>query len=74
MSSRPVLKPIEVVRILKTLGFTEARQKGSHKQYKHPDGRQTTVPFHKGQDLSPILLRKIADDIHLHIDEFLSYL
>lgn len=68
MSSLPVLKPQEVVRHLERLGFFEARQKGSHRQYRHPDGRATTVPFHKGQDISPVLLRKIAQDIGVTVE------
>jgi len=72
MGTVPVLKPQEVVRLLKTLGFIEIRQRGSHKQFQHPDGRMTTVPFHKGRDISPTLLRKIAKDIHLSLDQFLQ--
>lgn len=58
MGNLPVLKPSEVIKILKKLGFEEARQRGSHIQFRHPDGRGTTVPFHKGRDISPVLLRK----------------
>lgn len=72
MSKIPILKPQEVVRILSNLGFIEVRQKGSHKQFRHEDGRATTVPFHKGRDISPRLLRQIAKDIDLTIDEFLN--
>lgn len=61
----PVLKPAEVVRALEVLGFAEVRQRGAHKQFRHPDGRGTTVPFHKGRDIAPSLLRKIARDIGL---------
>lgn len=68
----PVLKPSEVAAILHRLGFAEVRQRGSHKQYRHPDGRGTTVPFHKGRDISPILLRQIARDIGLDVDEFVQ--
>ena len=46
MSSLPVLRPREVVRILEKLGFKEVRQRGSHRQYRLTDGRGTTVPFH----------------------------
>jgi len=73
MGNIPVLKPSEVVKILNALGFIEARQKGSHKQFKHIDGRQSTVPFHKGRDISPILLRKIADDVQLDAQTFLAH-
>ncbi|MDD3439831.1 MAG: type II toxin-antitoxin system HicA family toxin [Kiritimatiellae bacterium] len=71
MGTLPVLKPREAVRILERLGFGQVRQKGSHRQFRHPDGRQTTVPDHGGRDLSPILLRQIIKDIGLTPDEFL---
>ncbi len=73
MGKVPVLKPGEVIVILKSIGFHEIRQRGSHKQFRHADGRCTTVPFHSGRDISPILLRQIAKDIGLTIDEFLQH-
>ncbi|MDQ3135395.1 MAG: type II toxin-antitoxin system HicA family toxin [Acidobacteriota bacterium] len=73
MGSIPVLKPTEVVAILQKIGFIEVRQRGSHKQFRHPDGRATTVPFHRGRDISPILLRQIASDINLTLEELLRY-
>jgi predicted RNA binding protein YcfA (HicA-like mRNA interferase family) len=72
MPGIPVLKPREVVAILLTLGFVEARQRGSHKQFRHADGRSTTVPFHSGRDISPILLRQIAKDIGLTVEDLLK--
>jgi predicted RNA binding protein YcfA (HicA-like mRNA interferase family) len=72
MSNIPVLKPQEVVRILESLDFVEVRQKGSHKQFRHEDGRGTTVPFHKGRDISPRLLRQIAIDIGLTTEKMLE--
>jgi predicted RNA binding protein YcfA (HicA-like mRNA interferase family) len=72
MGTSPVLKPAEVVAILKKLGFSEIRQKGSHKQFRHPDGRCTTVPFHRGRDISPILIRQIAKDVNLTVGEFMA--
>ncbi|HOO20483.1 MAG TPA: type II toxin-antitoxin system HicA family toxin [Kiritimatiellia bacterium] len=71
MGSLPVLKPREAIRILERLGFSQVRQTGSHRQFRHPDGRQTTVPDHAGRDLSPVLLRQIIKDIGLTPDEFL---
>lgn len=73
MAGVPVLKPREVIAILNALGFTEVRQRGSHKQFRHLDGRATTVPFHAGRDISPILLRQIARNIGLTMNEFLRY-
>jgi predicted RNA binding protein YcfA (HicA-like mRNA interferase family) len=73
MGKPPVLKPREVVSILRELGFEEVRQRGSHKQFCHPDGRGTTVPFHSSRDISPILLRQIAKDIGMTVDDFLKH-
>ena len=72
MAAIPVLKPREVIAILTALGFLEVRQRGSHKQFRHPDGRGTTVPMHGGRDVSPILLRRIARDIGLTAEEFVE--
>jgi len=48
MGRTPALSPREVIAILLKLEFDEVRQKGSHKQFRHQDGRVTTVPFHEG--------------------------
>jgi len=71
MSKLPVLKARDVARLLKSLGFVEVRQRGSHKQYRHRDGRSTTVPFHSGRDISPVLLRRIAKDIGMSAEDFI---
>ncbi len=73
MPGIPVLKPREVIAILAALGFVEVRQRGSHKQFRHPDGRATTVPFHAGRDISPILLRQIAKDIGLTTEQLIRH-
>lgn len=73
MGNIPVLKPSEVIAILVKLGFVEVRQRESHKQFRNPAGRCTTVPFHQGRDMSPILLRQIAKDIGITLDELLSH-
>lgn len=73
MGNIPVFKPMEVVAILRKLGFTEVRQHGSHKQFRDGTGRCTTVPFHQGCDISPILLRQIAKDIGLSVDDLLEH-
>ncbi len=72
MGNVPVLPPQEVIRLLRALGFEEVRQRGSHKQFRHADGRATTVPFHKGRDIAPSLLRKIARDIGVTVEQLLG--
>ena len=67
----PILKPKEVIKVLEKLGFVNTRRsKGSHFRYCHPDGRKTTVPVHKGKDISKGLLRKILRDIEISPEEF----
>jgi predicted RNA binding protein YcfA (HicA-like mRNA interferase family) len=74
MARLPVLKPREVVRVLEKLGFVKVRQRGSHKQYRHADGRCTTVPFHGSRDVSPLLLKQIIKDIRITPEEFAKHL
>lgn len=50
MSKLTVISSKDMVKILEKLGFEEVRQKGSHKSFRHKDGRTTLVPFH-GEDL-----------------------
>jgi len=70
MGSVRIFKSKELIKFLEKLGFTVVRQRGSHAQLKHPDGRMTTVPVHKGRDISPNLLRQIAKDIDMDVKSF----
>ena len=74
MSKLPLLSSVELCKILKKLGFDEIRQKGSHKYFKHTDGRATVVPMHGNRDVSRGLLRKILNEIELSREEFLKNL
>ncbi|MAH46223.1 hypothetical protein CMI37_10360 [Candidatus Pacearchaeota archaeon] len=55
----PQLTAVELIKILKKMGFNILRQKGSHIFLKHQDGRTTTVPNHPGEKLDRGLLNKI---------------
>jgi len=66
---KPV-KPEKLEKFLYSIGFEKKRQKGSHAFYKHPDGRYTTIPFHKGRVLSPSLLRQILKEINITVEEY----
>jgi predicted RNA binding protein YcfA (HicA-like mRNA interferase family) len=46
MSKLPVIKGIELVKLLESLGFRITRTKGSHVRLRAEDGRVTTVPVH----------------------------
>jgi len=71
MSKLPVLKPREVISILEAMGFVTVRQRGAHPTSTRR-GRGTTVPEHRGRDVSPILLRQIAKDIGITVDDLLK--
>ncbi|MFN0072914.1 MAG: type II toxin-antitoxin system HicA family toxin [Chloroflexota bacterium] len=61
-------------RVLRSLGFQVACQRGSHVFYRHPDGRTTTVPNHSGRDIARPLMREILKEIELTPDEFVAAL
>ena len=66
--------PRAMDRALRKLGFARIRQKGSHVFYRHPDGRTTTVPQHRGRDLAVPLVRAILAEIRMSPDDFLRLL
>lgn len=74
MSRLPVVSANELEKLLIKLGFKIIRQKGSHRFYKHPDGRYTTLPHHQGEDISRSLTRAILRQIELDVDEYIRLL
>ena len=52
----------------------KVRQKGSHAFYRHIDGRTTTLPHHKGRQLSRPLMREILREIELSVDDYNRHL
>lgn len=62
----------EVCKKLKKAGFEFIRQKGSHTFWRHPDGRCTVVPIHKGEDIGKGLLRSILNDVEINLEDFLG--
>ncbi len=48
------VKARQIVRVLERDGFRLRRQKGSHRHYKHRDGRRVTVSFHHSSDTFPL--------------------
>ena len=74
MSKLPIVSAKELEKVLFRLGFEISRHKGSHKFYKHADGRYTTLPHHPGEDLSRPLVRAILRQIELDVDEYIRLL
>lgn len=73
MPRMPTVTPALMIAFLKSVGFRQSRQKGSHKFFRHPDGRTATVPFHKGEDLGRGLMEKILKDAEVTRDDFLEW-
>lgn len=72
-SSMPRLVPIrglDLIRLFKKQGFRQVRQEGSHVRLAHPDGRKTSVPIHRGEQLGTGLLRKILRDVNITPEAF----
>jgi predicted RNA binding protein YcfA (HicA-like mRNA interferase family) len=61
----PSLTGQELLKALNNAGFQKERQKGSHVFLKHPDGRATVVPIHKGESIGRGLLGKILNETEL---------
>lgn len=63
-----------IIKVLKKIGFQPIRQHGSHLVMKHPDGRITVVPVHKGEELGRGIIRKIANDAQITREELMEIL
>ena len=66
----PILSSQEVVKIVEKEGFIAIRQKGSHRFYRHPDGRTTLVPIHANKPISKGLLGEILKEMKVDRKEF----
>ena len=73
MARMPQVTSRELVRFLKSQGFVEQRQSGSHVTLRHPERRVTvTVPVHTGVDVGRGLAQRILRDAGYSVDDFLS--
>jgi predicted RNA binding protein YcfA (HicA-like mRNA interferase family) len=62
-------RPREVEQVVLRLGFKEVDGTGSHRRYKHEDGRRVTIPFHAG-DVSNFVYRNILRQLGITQQEF----
>ncbi len=72
MPKLPVIKSNQLVKILNKIGFFEFHCVGSHKQFKHSDGRRTTIAVHFGRDVPTGTLRAILNEINISVEEFIK--
>jgi predicted RNA binding protein YcfA (HicA-like mRNA interferase family) len=74
MSKLRLIDAQTMEKLLFHLGFQRMRQKGSHVFYRHPDGRVTTIPHHKGRVLARPLTREILRELEISVDEYNKYI
>jgi predicted RNA binding protein YcfA (HicA-like mRNA interferase family) len=74
MTRLPIVDFKTMDKVLRRLGFTPVRQKGSHVVYRHPDGRSTTLPNHPGRDLARPLIREVLREVELTPEQFVEEL
>ncbi|HTQ60983.1 MAG TPA: type II toxin-antitoxin system HicA family toxin [Candidatus Solibacter sp.] len=69
MTKLPRLSAREICAVLEKLGFSVARQSGSHMIYKNAEGKRATVPFHATKILHPKVLKSILRDTGLTAED-----
>ena len=74
MSRLRLVKARLMIKFLKSHGFEQIRQRGSHRFFEHPDGRTATVPDHRGEDLGRGIIRSILRDVDVAPREFVKWL
>ncbi len=74
MTKLPRIRGQELIAALGKAGFEVIRVKGSHHFLRHPDGRCTVIPVHRGEVIGPGLLSKILRDCEMPRDELVELL
>jgi predicted RNA binding protein YcfA (HicA-like mRNA interferase family) len=74
MPKLPRLTARQIVAVLEKLGFSLARQSGSHMIYKNAAGKRVTVPFHASKILHPKVLKSILRDADISPEKLLELL
>ena len=69
MSILANIKVKEMERVLLKKGFLAQNAKGSHKTFRHPNGRRTTLAYHPGNIPKPIVA-KILKQADISLEEF----
>jgi len=60
----------ELLTFLRSKGFAESRQTGSHVILKDSEGKTLVVPVHRGKDLPKGLFLRILKDAGFTLEEF----
>ena len=66
----PVCSANDVTRVLRRNAFQFLVQRGSHQEWRHPDGRQVIVPMHGSKPIPIGTLKNIVRGSGLGEEEF----
>lgn len=69
MPKLPRLTARQIATVLEKLGFSLARQSGSHQIYRNADGKRATIPLHASKILHPKVLKSIMRDAELSVED-----
>ena len=65
------IKPIRLINILESKGFTKVGGKGSHIRLKHPNGKWTQIAVHP-KPIPQGTLKKILNQSGLKVEDLLE--
>jgi len=74
MTKLPRITGRKLVMALHKAGFEVIRIKGSHHFLRHPDGRSTVIPIHRGETLGSGLTAQILKDCEMTYDDLMKFL
>lgn len=74
MPRLPRLTARQIMAVLEKVGFSLARQSGSHVIYKNAAGKRVTVPFHGSKTLHPKVVKNILRDAQLSVEKLGEFL
>ncbi len=69
----PRLTALELIKILKKLGFEESRSSGSHRIYKN-ESKRIVVPYHSGKIIHPKIVKDVLKVCNITLEEFINLL
>jgi len=74
LSRFPQLKARELIKFLKSNGYVENRQSGSHLILTNPEkNNSVTIPIHTGADIGKGLAIRIIKDTGFSVDEYKEF-
>ena len=71
----PRLTALEIIKVLKKLGFEESRSSGSHRIYKNNDkSKRIVIPFHSGKIIHPKIVKDLITVCNITLEDLIDLL